>query len=149
MSRNDNYDSVSAYHDAENQRRHIEHENEWAHSEAGLYEIRYNDAREEEILQREAEYQMRFNEILGNLEKLYLSKRGIIILVIAAILATLSFGLTNFILGFVCWNVLIVVVLWIYFLTTAKIQIKTIVRPEINDRTYFIQQSAREKAYRK
>ncbi|MFZ1896687.1 hypothetical protein [Methanoregula sp.] len=145
-------DPVAEYHDDENERRFIEHENEWAHSEAGQYEIRYNDARYDEICQRNEEIQVRNDEIRRNLINLYTS-RGIIILIISIVLSALTFGwsfnLTIFIIGLVVWNVVILFILYGYCHITAKTVIKTEIRPEITDRTAFIQMSAREKAYRK
>lgn len=145
----DDYNPVDAYHHSENQRRYLEHENQWAHSDAGQYEIRYNDARADEINQRYAEISMRNKEIIDNLIKLYSSKNGIIILVISVVLTVLTFRLTDFFVGLIGWNIFILIILGLYFLITAKTKIKTEIRPEIKDRTVFIQLSAREKAYRK
>ena len=149
-------DPVAEYHDSENQRRYIEHEQQWAHSEAGQYEIHYNDARAAEIYQRNEEINMRNEEIMNNLIKFYSSIKGIFILILSGVLTILlgvlkilTFSLANFFVGLIGWNVLILIILGFYFLITAKTQIKTEVRPEINDRTYFIQQSAREKAYKR
>ena len=149
MARYKDYDPVADYHDAENQRRYIEHESQWAHSEAGQYEIRYNDARAAEINQRNEEISMRNEEIMDNLIKLYFSKNGIIILVISVVLTVVTSPLIYLGVGLVGWNLLILIILGSWFFITAKTKIITEVRPEIRDRTEFIKLSAREKAHRK
>jgi len=145
----DNYDPVGVYHQAENERRFIEHEHQWAHSEAGQYEIRYNDARFAEINQRNFEISMRNKEIMDNLVKLYLSKNGLIVLVISLVLTALTFSFKVIIVGLVGWNIFILIILGLYFFVTAKTKVTTEVRPEIRDRAIFIELSAREKAYRR
>lgn len=121
---------------------------EYLHSPAGQYHIRYNDARNEDIARRNDELNKRYAEIMGNLSKFYFSRKGIIILIISFVLSLVTFPMNSLFQGLVTWNILILIVMGLFFYVTAKTKITTTVRPEIT-RDEAIRQSAREKAYRR
>ena len=134
---NRNLDVQSEYYANENRRRRIESENDYLHSEAGQYPIRYYNERNEEINRRNA-------EILRNLESFYSSKTGIIVALIVSIglcIVTQTLRL----LGFMVWNLVFCFLIVGYYWMFAK----TKVRPKITNQETMIRLSAKEKAYRR
>jgi hypothetical protein len=132
---NRHLDVQTKYFENENLRRHQESENDYWHSEAGQYHIRYNDERNLEIDRRN-------EEVIENLKHFYLSRNGIIIVLIASIgLCILSSTLN--IIGFIGWNFCIGFLIFGYYFVFAKNK----VRQEINNRQTMIRLSAREKSY--
>ena len=133
---NRHLDAQANYHENEDARRRMEHENEYWHSNAGGHHIRYNDARNEEISRRN-------QEILRNLKNLFLSKIIGIILIISIGLSLLT-SIKAIVTGIIVWNILIFVLMCGFYRIFAKTQ----VRPEIS-REQAIRQSARDQAYRR
>lgn len=133
---NRNFDAQSSYYEDENTRRNIEHENEFLHSGAGAYHIRYNDMRSEEISRRN-------QEILKNLKNLYISKNVAIIFITSIVLSILT-STNDIVPGIIVWNTIIFILIVVYYRVSSKIK----VRPEIN-RDQAIRQSARDHAYRR
>ena len=133
---NRNLDAQSSYNEDENARRHMEHENDYWHSEAGGHHIRYNDARNDEISRKN-------QEILRNLKNLYLSKNIVIILIISIGLSLLT-SIKDIVTGIIVWNLFILLLTCAYF----RVFSKTKVRPDIS-REQAIRQSAWDKAHRR
>ncbi len=132
-----NLDAQSEFYEEENRRRDNEFENNYWHSEAGQYHIRYNDEREDEINRRNS-------EVYNNLKNFYFSRNGILIALGTTIGLAILTGTAEitYILG---WFVIIALIVIGYYFLTAK----TNVRREITSRQEMIHRSARDKVYRR
>lgn len=132
------YSQQADYYDDENDRRNLEHENDYWHSDAGQYHLRYDACRGDEYRRRNA-------EVMHHMTSIYFSKKVIWILVISIVLSLLIAPLKDFMIMMVGLNFMIFFMLVLYCYITAK----TRVRPEIRSRHDAIMMSAQDKAFRR
>jgi len=131
------YNSQSDYYEDENNRRDIEHESNYWHSESGQYHLKNNVARDEEIRQRNA-------EVIHRIFSIYSSNKIAMILIISTALSILTAPLVYFVEAVIMWNTVVFILLLIFCYATAR----TRIRPEIRDRHDAVMLSAQNKAFR-
>ncbi len=134
----EDYDPQSDFFEQENRRRQLEHDNQFYNSESGQNYIRYNDARNLEIVQKGQEQ----NDWI---KQWYFTNKIVIILIISVLMSVTVMAATPFIIALFGANVLILVAL---YLISTVIPTKTQVRPAISKDTA-IRETARHKAYRR
>jgi ABC-type bacteriocin/lantibiotic exporter with double-glycine peptidase domain len=132
------YSPQDDYYADENTRRKLEHDNEYMHSEAGQFHIKYN-------IERANEQEQKRNEVLQNLKSIYFSNKIFVILIVTIVLTLLMYPLQFFFMAIIGMNFFVLFVLFAYYWVTAKTQ----VRPEIQDRQQAVYLSALKKAGRR